>query len=252
MASAQVNAAALLRLTADNLFITPLDDAGQWYRYHSLFAEMLRANLDETAQHDCQRRAALWYAAQPMMPEAMRSAQAAQNYDLMAQFRTQSYKSFLGQALLVSLQKWLTALPDAYQTPRTRLAAAWCRVYESNEAELQQIVAAITAQSPELDKPFQGEILAVRAIYASLYGRFDNAVLWATEALTLIDPEDHLSLAAALDLLHKAMPQFEAAGRLRLVTEANVVQALACFAQKQEAAAQKALIRVLALAKAEG
>ncbi|MBE2200558.1 MAG: AAA family ATPase [Anaerolinea sp.] len=201
----QTDAAQRLRqLTADNLFITPLDDAGQWYRYHPLFAEMLRANLDEAVQRDCQRRAALWYAAQQMMPEAMRSAQAAQDYDLMAQFLTQSYKTFLGQALLVSLQKWLTALPDTYQTPRTRLAAAWCRVYESNEAEMQQIVAAITAQSPELDKPFQGEILAVRAIYASLYGRLDNAILWATEAITLIDPEDHLSMAAAYQALGNA------------------------------------------------
>ncbi|MBK8989243.1 MAG: hypothetical protein IPM39_24795 [Chloroflexi bacterium] len=201
----QTNAAQRLRqLTADNLFITPLDNAGQWYRYHPLFAEMLRANLDEAAQRDCQRRAALWYAAQQMMPEAMRSAQAAQDYDLMAQFLTQSYKTFLGQALLVSLQKWLAALPDAYQTPRSRLAAAWCRVYESNEAELQQIVAAISAQSPELDEPFQGEILAVRAIYASLYGRLNNAILWATEAITLIAPEDHLSLAAAYQALGNA------------------------------------------------
>ncbi len=198
----QTNAAHLLRqLTADNLFITPLDDEGQWYRYHPLFAEMLRANLDEAAQRECHRRAAHWYADQQLMQDAMRCAQAAEDYGLMASILTQTYKTFLAHALLVSLQKWLAALPPAYQSPRLRLAVAWCRVYESGEAELQQIIDAIMAQSPELDEPFQGELLAVRAIYASLYGQLDNAIQWATEALTLIDSEDYLSLAAAYHAL---------------------------------------------------
>ncbi len=165
---------------------------------------MLRANLDEASQRECHRRAAHWYAEQQLMQDAMRCAQAAEDYGLMAALLTQTYKTFLAHALLVSLQKWLAALPPAYQSPRLRLAVAWCRVYESGEAELQQIIDAIMAQSPELDEPFQGELLAVRAIYVSLYGQLDNAIQWATEALTLIDPEDHLSLAAAYQALGNA------------------------------------------------
>jgi LuxR family maltose regulon positive regulatory protein len=201
----QANATHLLRqLTADNLFITPLDDEGQWYRYHPLFAEMLRANLDEATQRECHRRAANWYAGQQLIHDAMRNALAAQDFDLMARLLTQSYKTFLAHALLVSLQKWLAALPEEYQSPRLRLAAAWCRVYESNEQELQQIVTIIAKTLPEVDKPFQGEILAVRAIYASIYGQLDNAIQWATEALTLIDSEDFISLAAAYQALGNA------------------------------------------------
>ncbi|MBE2224281.1 MAG: hypothetical protein IAF02_22265, partial [Anaerolineae bacterium] len=199
------DAAQLLRqLTADNLFITPLDEDGQWYRYHPLFAEMLHVNLDEAAQRDCHRRAANWYADQQLMQDALRSAQAAADYELMARLLTQSYKTLLAHALLVSLQKWLAALPAAYQSPRLRLAVAWCRVYESGESDLEQIIEDIKTLSPETDKPFQGEMLAVRAIYASLYGELDNAVQWAAEALTLIDPEDFLSLAAAYQALGNA------------------------------------------------
>ncbi|MBK7176111.1 MAG: hypothetical protein IPH82_02785 [Chloroflexi bacterium] len=58
------------------------------------------------------------------------------------------------------------------------MAAAWCRVYESNEQELRQIVTEITEASPEVDKPFQGEILAVRAIMPPLWP-VDNAIQWA-------------------------------------------------------------------------
>ncbi len=194
----------LRKLTADNLFISPIDDEGQWYRYHPFFAEMLRVNLDENSRRECHRRAANWYASQQLMQDAMRNAQAAEDYELMASLLSQTYKTFLAHALLVSLQKWLAALPAAYQSPRLRLAAAWCRVYESNESELDQIINTIMALSPEIEESFQGEMLAVRAIYASLYGKLDEAIRLATEGLSLIDPGDFLSLAAAYQALGNA------------------------------------------------
>ncbi|MCA9972290.1 MAG: AAA family ATPase [Anaerolineales bacterium] len=201
----QPDAARVLRhLAANNLFITPLDDEGTWYRYHPLFAEMLRSHLDEAAQRACHRRAAVWYAGQQMLQDAMRNAQAAQDYALMADLLTRHYKALLAQALLVSLQKWLAVLPAEYRSPRLRLAAAWCRVYEGNEPHLQQTLAHITAHVPRVDPPLQGEILAVKAIYASLYGQPDEAIRWAAEAISLIAEDDHLSLAAAHQALGNA------------------------------------------------
>ncbi len=201
----QSNTAAMLRqLMADNLFITPLDHEGGWYRYHPLFAELLLANMDEAAQRECYRRAANWYASQELIQDAMRNALAAQDYAFMASLLTRTYKTFLAQALLVSLQKWLAALPEEFQSPRLRLAAAWCRVYEGNEPQLRQIIAGISKQLPQIDEAFQGEILAVQAIYASLYGQPEKGIEWATQALTMIDPADSLSLAAAHQALGNA------------------------------------------------
>lgn len=201
----QDDAIHLLRqLIADNLFITPLDDEGQWYRYHPLFAELLRADLDEAARRECYRRAAHWYAEHQLVQDAVHHALAAQDYDLMASLLTQTYKTFLAHGLLVSLQKWLDALPAKHRSPRLRLAVAWCRVYEGNEPQLQQLIADITNQLPQIEEPFQGEILAVHAIYASLYSRPDDAIEWATRALSLIEPSDHLSLAAAYQALGNA------------------------------------------------
>lgn len=217
----QDSATHLLRqLSADNLFITPLDDEGQWYRYHPLFAEMLRADLDTGTQLECHRRAAHWYAGQQHMQDAVRNALAAQDYDLMASLLTQTYKTFLAQGLLVSLQKWLDALPAAYQSTRLRLAVAWCRVYEGNEPQLQQFVADISGKIAEIDEPFYGEILAVRAVYASLYAQPNNAIDWATQALSLADPGDHLSLAAAYQALGNAYRY-----------QGNLDAALAAYAQ---------------------
>jgi ATP/maltotriose-dependent transcriptional regulator MalT len=103
----------------------------------------------------------------------------------MADLLTQTYKMTLAHGLLVSLQKWLAALPEAYRTPRLQVAAAWTRVYESGESELQQTFAAVRRQLTEPDNALQGEMLAVEAIYASLYGRPEQSVQLATQALDI-------------------------------------------------------------------
>lgn len=196
----------LAQLAAKNLFITPLDDQGEWYRYHPLFAEALSANLDEAAQRACHRRAAGWFAEHQYAQDAIRHAQAAQDYELMASLLSQTYKTFLAHGLLVSVHKWFDAIPLAYQTPRLRLVAAWANVYESNETELNQIIADITAQFSEQppDPALQGEMQAIQAIYASLYGQPKQAIVLAQQALPQIAPTDLLSKAAAYHALGNA------------------------------------------------
>ncbi|MAT99731.1 MAG: hypothetical protein CL608_21535 [Anaerolineaceae bacterium] len=211
----QTNAEQILhQLMLGNLFITPLDDEGEWYRYHPLFAEMLRANLDTATQRECHRRAANWYADQQLIQDAMRNALAAHDYPLMAALLTRTYKTFLAQGLLVSLQKWLAALPDIHQSPRLRLAAAWSQVYQSNEQELEQLIDDIMAQQPQLDAAFQGEMLTVQANYAALYGQPEKGIQLANQALPLIDPGDFLCFAAtyqALGNAYRNLGRFDAA-----------------------------------------
>lgn len=215
----------LAHLSSQNLFITPLDETGEWYRYHPLFAEMLRANLDEAAQRECHRRAAGWFAGHQYAQDAIRHAQAAQDYALMADLLSQTYKTFLANGLIVSVKKWFNAIPPAYQTPRVRLISAWARVYESNETELKQIIDDIITQLPagEPDPALQGEMLAVQAIYASLYGLPAQAIDQAHQAIPLIAPVDHLSKAAAYHALGNAY---------RLQGDLN--PALAAYAQARQ------------------
>ena len=207
----------LRQLVADNLFITALDDDEVWYHYHPLFAEFLRSNLDEFTAHECHRRAANWYAEQGLIQDAMRNALSAADFDLLAALLTRTYKTFLATGLLASLQTWLSHIPSDYQTPRLRLASAWCRVYEIGHSELEEIIADILSDSSDSELSFRGEILAVRAVYASLYGSIDQSIEWANEALSLIDAGDHLSLAAAYQALGNA---YRNQGKLDVAIEA--------------------------------
>ena len=74
-------------LERGNLFLVPLDDQRSWYRYHHLFADVLRARLlaeqpDQVpALH---RRASAWYAAHGLVADAVRHALAAEDFDRAA------------------------------------------------------------------------------------------------------------------------------------------------------------------------
>ena len=73
----------LKQIEQANLFLLPLDDAGQWYRYHQLFAEVLRTRLYETYPQvipHLQQRASVWYEQQALWSEAIHHAVAAADF----------------------------------------------------------------------------------------------------------------------------------------------------------------------------
>ena len=79
--------AMLEALDRDNLFLVPLDDRRQWYRYHHLFADVLRARLggDTEIARELHRRASDWYAANGERSEAIRHAIGGQHFERAAE-----------------------------------------------------------------------------------------------------------------------------------------------------------------------
>jgi len=70
-------------LERGNLFVVPLDDKRQWYRYHQLFADILQGRLRQE-QPDLVRvvdRASAWYERHNQLDDAIRHALAAPNFD---------------------------------------------------------------------------------------------------------------------------------------------------------------------------
>ena len=95
----QVDAAGLLdRLARDSLFVTPLDDHDAWYRYHHLFAELLRAQLERRAPEtvaDLHRRAAAWYETHGDGERAVRHAVAGGDADAVAELAAATCDTFM-------------------------------------------------------------------------------------------------------------------------------------------------------------
>jgi LuxR family transcriptional regulator, maltose regulon positive regulatory protein len=110
------------------LFLIPLDEVRGWWRYHHLFADLLRARLQAEQPGrlpELHRNAAAWYAERGLADDAIRHAVAAGEMSLAARLIEQHFDavhSLRGEAATV--QRWLTPLPADLVRSRPRLLLA--------------------------------------------------------------------------------------------------------------------------------
>ena len=109
------SAAVLDALSRTNLFLVPLDDEGGWYRFHHLFAQLLRVELERRepglapALH---RRAYAWHRDHGTTGEAIRHAIAAEAYAEAAELIQGSWISYANTCRYDTVLAWLRRLPE--------------------------------------------------------------------------------------------------------------------------------------------
>src|SRR6476660_494299 len=151
------SALRLAELERANVFITPLDERREWYRYHHLLAELLSIELDRR-QPDTKpilhQRAAAWYAEHGLPDRAVRHAIAAGDMDLAAQVISGHYLGWLEMGRTTTLLGWLESMPPDVVEADRRLGVvkAWTmhflgRHVEGNAA-LVDAIRAPTAAGP--------------------------------------------------------------------------------------------------------
>jgi LuxR family transcriptional regulator, maltose regulon positive regulatory protein len=106
--------AMLEEIEREHLFVVPLDDNREWYRYHRLFAEFMQAELqrgypDEVADLHC--RAARWYLTSDLSEPAFQHAVAANDPELAVQIVDRYYLIQLHGGELNVLRAWIDAVP---------------------------------------------------------------------------------------------------------------------------------------------
>ena len=108
-----------------NLFVVLLDEQRQWYRYHDLFREALRARLHAVQPELVpllHQRAARWYETQGEWREAIAHALAAPDYPLAASLMEQAAPAFWLSGEASTVHTWVLVLPDTVLRAHTRLA----------------------------------------------------------------------------------------------------------------------------------
>lgn len=236
--------AMLGRLERGNLFLIPLDDRRRWYRYHPLFADVLRAHLQQQhpdALPELHARASRWHEAHGLLDEAVRHALAAGDDGHAADVIENAWRAMDSTFRSAAWQAWVEALPDDLVRARPGLAVghAWALLnvgaLEAADRRLDEAEAALAASGPAADdaalRSLAGTAASARAYHALATGRPAVSVAQAQRALTLLDPDDAvargvplglLSLAhwangdldAAYGMLSQAMEGFLAAGNL--------------------------------------
>jgi LuxR family maltose regulon positive regulatory protein len=189
-------------LERSNLFLVPLDDKRHWYRYHHLFAEFLLARLyqeEEERVPEHHRRAALWFAENGLLQEAVGHALNAKEYSLAADFIEREAGLKLSQLELNTILNWLGALPeDTLQIrPRLGFLHAWTLLWtgQLDAAEKRVQVSLSGLDEQDAEKPRQARVhaarlKAVQAIIRCYQGAVFQAITLSQKVLQNLPEED--------------------------------------------------------------
>jgi len=184
----------LEHLERTNLFLVPLDAERRWYRYHALWAEMLRNRLLHQQAEivaEIHRRASAWFANNNMLDEAISHALAAGEPEIAANLLAPAAKAMVLRGGSATLQAWLDQLPEdcVAARPALAIAQAWALVTDGvfDEAEIR---LDGLSHHEGLQPAQQGEIAAIRAIIATVHQDIPAIQHYSDEALRLVPAED--------------------------------------------------------------
>ncbi len=195
--------AMLAHLARANLFVIPLDEQGQWYRYHQLFADLLRHHLQQAPPSllpavgmtekggitELHRRAATWYEQAGFIEEAIHHTIAARDFEGARRLMLHYLEAIIkrGQRGEVTLiLRWLNALPEAWvrSQPKLNVVQAWLLFLAGHfdevqrklgEPEILSLLSEIPLEPDEADgliknRDLPGIILGVQAQLALIKG----------------------------------------------------------------------------------
>jgi LuxR family transcriptional regulator, maltose regulon positive regulatory protein len=157
--------ALLETLERGNLFLIPLDDRRRWFRYHHLFADVLRAHLADESPALVARlhaRASVWYEADGALDDAVRHALAGEDFGRAAAFIEKLGPELRGSYRNATLLAWLRAIPDRVLRSRPVLSVEYARAatevgdFQVGEARLRDAEAWLEAAASEAGQQVAG------------------------------------------------------------------------------------------------
>jgi LuxR family maltose regulon positive regulatory protein len=190
--------AQLEELERANLLIVPLDDERRWYRYHALFAEVLRARLRILHPDDLpglHARAATWLAARGDDDEAIAHALRAGDLERTCGMVAEASLRWLNAGELGTVRRWLDALPGESVRGHAQLSAsyAWCLVLPGETqgvaerlADAERALAADHEGDPITDAALRTQLALIRSRLADLEGDAPTAIAQARLARDLL------------------------------------------------------------------
>ncbi len=227
--------ALLDALERGNLFVVPLDDTRQWFRYHHLFADVLAARaLQEqpTQVAILHQRASVWYADNGLPTDAIRHALAAKDFARAAELVEWAVPAMGRSRQEATVLGWLKALPDSLVRTRPVLSVYYAGALlmsgelEAVEARLRDAErwldtqadaamdqqpeassAAMTASAEKIAlgeaefRGLRGSIAMYRAASALALGDVAGTMKYARQVLDLVPEDDHHRRGSAAGLL---------------------------------------------------
>jgi LuxR family maltose regulon positive regulatory protein len=152
-----------------NAFLIPLDDG--WYRYHHLFAELLRSRLrrnDPDREHDLLVRAAMACDERDLPDDAVDYALRSGDLALAGDIVDRHSRPQLAAGRVATLRSWLSRfpVPAGPATGIVTLAWAWCRMIEGDSHTARALIGRFEAEHLDDASALAGELQIMRAVTA--------------------------------------------------------------------------------------
>jgi LuxR family maltose regulon positive regulatory protein len=210
----QVGSSGILEtLERGNLFVIPLDDQRQWYRYHHLFAEVLLAHVLEEQPDQIpllHRRASVWYEQNGLRSDAIRHALDARDFESAAGLIEKAYPAMDASFQSAAWLGWVRKLPDEVVRARPVLSVDYSQAL-ADSGEFEASKPWLQEAEQRLADPAEGMVVADEAQFrtlpvkiafahsshAQVQGDIGGTVKYAELALELSPEEDHYSHAMA-------------------------------------------------------
>jgi LuxR family maltose regulon positive regulatory protein len=242
----------LERLERDNLFVVPLDAERRWYRYHHLFADVLRAHLLEEQPEQLpvlHRRASEWYEENGSRSDAIRHALCSEDFGWAADLIERAGLMTEDGSQAATWLKWARTLPVEMIRARPVLSAWYaCALLGSGELEAAEACLrdaerwlkpgrggrTVVADEEQL-RSLLATISVVRAYNALAVGDVPATLEHAQRVLELLPEGDHLrreQATALLGMTYWASGDLDAADRvfadynMRLLAAGNIPDAI--------------------------
>jgi LuxR family maltose regulon positive regulatory protein len=155
-------------LERGNLFIVPLDDQRQWYRYHHLFTEVLLAHALEEQPGQIlllHKRASVWYEQNNLPAEAIRHALAARDFECAAGLIEKTYPAMDASFQYAAWLGWVRKLPDEVVRARPVLSVDYARAL-SDSGEFDASMSWLQEAEQRLEGSAEGMVVADEARFA--------------------------------------------------------------------------------------
>jgi LuxR family transcriptional regulator, maltose regulon positive regulatory protein len=203
------SASVLEKIERENLFVVPLDMSRRWYRYHHLFGELLRADLQRSEPDlvaGLHRRAATWFQTEGLVDEAVRHLVAAGDIAESADLIAADWVNEFNGGGLSTVSGWLDLLPDEFvrQDPRLSAAQAWIALNVGRFDDAHMWIEAVEAGSAAAtinNRSLDAQLVALREVHAFKTGDVATALETARRAITL-DFDDALQARSAACCMH--------------------------------------------------
>jgi len=200
--------AILENLEDANLFINLLDDQRTWYRYHPLFADLLRHRLQQTYPDQVPKlhlSASQWYEQAGFIDQAVQHALDAQAFKQAAVLVEQVVPTMMQRSQITRLLLWLDTLPEeeVHARPLLTLYQVWI-LYISGQIEqveprLETVEAMLVADESKSTPEVQAHIAALRAFLAREAGELEASISLSRQGLAHL-PEQNVLLRAMVTL----------------------------------------------------